>query len=127
MIDLARGILRAGALVVLAGAIGLAQNTPADRAGGLARVLTADDVRAVLTVAATALADDTMAAAEHAAEQGWIDAKSLPAIRGEKRMDEGATPGKTGAPAKKASDGTDVATVVDGGAGTVEVTKSPPA
>ena len=63
MIDIARGILRAVAFVVLAGAIGLAQNTPADRAGGLARVLTADDVRAVLTVAATALADDTLAAA----------------------------------------------------------------
>lgn len=49
--------------LVCAGTIGLAQNTPAARAGGPARILTADDVRAVLTVAATALADETMAAA----------------------------------------------------------------
>lgn len=39
------------------------QNTPADTAGGLAAILTADDVRAVLTIAATAIGDDTMAAA----------------------------------------------------------------
>lgn len=92
------------------------KKTPARRAavGELAKAV--QEAKSVLV-----LADDTMAAAEHAAEQGWIDAKSLPAIRGEKRMDEGATPGKTGPPAKKASDGTDAATVVDGGAGTVEV------
>jgi uncharacterized protein GlcG (DUF336 family) len=41
----------------------LSQNTPGDRAGGPAPILTADDVRAVLTTAATALADDTLAAA----------------------------------------------------------------
>ena len=39
------------------------QNTPADRAGGIAEILSADDVRAVLTVAATALGNDTLAAA----------------------------------------------------------------
>ena len=39
------------------------QNTPSDRAGGAAQTLAADDVRAVLTIAATALADDTLAAA----------------------------------------------------------------
>ena len=39
------------------------QNTPSDRVGGPARILTADDVRAVLTVAATALSNDTLAAA----------------------------------------------------------------
>jgi len=39
------------------------QNTPADRAGGPAQILTADDVRAVLEVAATALGDSTLAAA----------------------------------------------------------------
>lgn len=59
----ARFVARAGALITFAGAIVLAQNTPSDRAGGIARILTADDVRAVLTVSATALADDTMAAA----------------------------------------------------------------
>ncbi len=39
------------------------QNTPADRAGGPAQILTADDVRAVLTIAATALGNDTLSAA----------------------------------------------------------------
>lgn len=41
----------------------LSQNTPGDRAGGDAQILTADDVLAVLNVAATALGNDTMAAA----------------------------------------------------------------
>lgn len=41
----------------------VSQNLPADRAGGPAPILTADDVLAVLSIAATALADDTMAAA----------------------------------------------------------------
>ncbi len=41
----------------------LSQNTPSDRAGGAAQTLTADDVRAVLTVAATALGNDTLSAA----------------------------------------------------------------
>ena len=39
------------------------QNTPSDQAGGAAQILTADDVRAVLTIAATALGNDTLAAA----------------------------------------------------------------
>src|SRR5258708_15248855 len=39
------------------------QNTPSDRAGGAAQTLTADDVSAVLTVAATALGNDTLSAA----------------------------------------------------------------
>lgn len=39
------------------------QNTPSDKAGGPAQILNADDVRAVLTIAATALGDDTLAAA----------------------------------------------------------------
>src|SRR5829696_7227180 len=39
------------------------QNTPSDRAGGAAQILTTDDVRAVLTIAATALGNDTLAAA----------------------------------------------------------------
>ncbi len=56
-------ILRAGALAILAGAVLSAQNTPSDSVGGRARILTAEDVRAILTVAATALADDTLAAA----------------------------------------------------------------
>ena len=50
-------------LVLLPSPLLFSQNTPADRAGGPAQILTADDVRAVLTTAATALADDTLAAA----------------------------------------------------------------
>jgi phosphatidate phosphatase APP1 len=44
------------------------------------------------------LADDTLAAARHAAEHGWIDAAALGDIGGEKRADEGASPGKLPAP-----------------------------
>ncbi len=41
----------------------LSQNTPSDKAGGPAQILTSDDVRAILTVAASALNNDTLAAA----------------------------------------------------------------
>ena len=51
------------ALVLASGPILFSQNTPSSGAGGIAQILTADDVRAILTVAATALADNTMAAA----------------------------------------------------------------
>jgi phosphatidate phosphatase APP1 len=44
------------------------------------------------------LADDTYAAAIHAAEQGWITNDSLPAIREEKKADEGTTGAKVDAP-----------------------------
>ena len=44
------------------------------------------------------LADDTYAAAQHAVEQGWITKESLPAIREEKRADEGTTGTKADAP-----------------------------
>jgi phosphatidate phosphatase APP1 len=44
------------------------------------------------------LADDTYAAALHAAEQGWIAQESLPAIREEKQADEGDTGTKADAP-----------------------------
>ena len=63
MIAVVRGAWCAAALMAFAGAIVTAQNTPADRVGGSARILSAEDVRAVLTVAATALGDDTLAAA----------------------------------------------------------------
>jgi phosphatidate phosphatase APP1 len=59
------------------------------------------------------LADDTMAAAVHAAERGLIDPGALPEIRGEKRMDEAAAPGKTGAPAVEPGAATDTPVVVD--------------
>jgi uncharacterized protein GlcG (DUF336 family) len=51
------------ALIVAMAPVVLSQNTPSDQAGGAAQILTTDDVRAVLTVAATALANDTLAAA----------------------------------------------------------------
>lgn len=44
------------------------------------------------------LADDTYAAAEHAAAQGWITRESLPSIREEKKADEGASGAKADAP-----------------------------
>ena len=44
------------------------------------------------------LADDTLATARHAAEQGFISPDTLVAIAQDKRADEGATPGKADAP-----------------------------
>jgi uncharacterized protein GlcG (DUF336 family) len=41
----------------------LSQNTPADRAGGAAEILTADDVLAIVNVAASALGESTMSVA----------------------------------------------------------------
>lgn len=59
------------------------------------------------------LADDTVAAARHAAEQGYIHPDSLAGIGGEKRMDEATTPGKVGKPLVEAGAKTDAAVVVD--------------
>ncbi len=44
------------------------------------------------------LADDSFAAATHAAEQGWITKDSLPSIREEKKADEGITGTKADVP-----------------------------
>ena len=44
------------------------------------------------------LADDTYAAATHAAEQGWISEDALPGIREEKKADEGTSGAKADAP-----------------------------
>ena len=44
------------------------------------------------------LADDTFAAAKHAAEQGWIETSSLDAVHEEKRADEGKTGEKADVP-----------------------------
>ena len=59
------------------------------------------------------LADDTVAAARHAAEQGYIHPDSLAEIGGEKRMDEATTPGKVGKPVVEAGAKTDAPVVVD--------------
>ncbi len=63
---------------------------------------------------ALVLADDTLAAARHAAEQGWIDEASLPEIGTEKRADEGKG-GKVDAPGMETPVAPTV--VVDPGAG----------
>lgn len=55
--------LATAALVAGTAPILLSQNTPSDRAGGIAQILTADDVSAVLTIAATALGNETLSAA----------------------------------------------------------------
>jgi phosphatidate phosphatase APP1 len=44
------------------------------------------------------VADDSYAAAEHAAAQGWITRESLPSIREERKADEGTTGTKQDAP-----------------------------
>ena len=59
------------------------------------------------------LADDTVAAARHAAEHGFISPDSLAEIGGEKRMDEATTPGKVGKPVVEAGAKTDTPVVVD--------------
>ena len=44
------------------------------------------------------LADDTYAAAKHAAEQGWIEASALPSVHEEKKADEGVSGAKADVP-----------------------------
>ncbi|MEO5567508.1 MAG: hypothetical protein ABIR92_03400, partial [Gemmatimonadaceae bacterium] len=44
------------------------------------------------------LADDSAAAAKHAAEQGWIQWEALPVVQAEKRADEGMTDEKAATP-----------------------------
>jgi phosphatidate phosphatase APP1 len=56
----------------------------------------ADEVTAARST--LVLADDTLAAARHAAEHGWILADALPSIGEEKKADEGATDEKAPAP-----------------------------
>jgi uncharacterized protein GlcG (DUF336 family) len=60
---LAASIGVATAIVAVATPPLSSQNTPSDQAGGPARILTADDVQAILVIAATAISDDTLAAA----------------------------------------------------------------
>jgi phosphatidate phosphatase APP1 len=58
------------------------------------------------------LADDTLAAAKHAAEHGLIDPASLPAIGQEKKADEGVTGEKTDSPGARDAGDTPTTTVV---------------
>jgi phosphatidate phosphatase APP1 len=50
------------------------------------------------------LADDTLAAAKHAAENGFMSADALPAVSGEKKADEGVTGTKADAPGARDAD-----------------------
>ncbi|MFL5561998.1 MAG: App1 family protein [Gemmatimonadaceae bacterium] len=59
------------------------------------------------------LADDTLAAARHAADSRYIDAGALAEIGGEKRQDEAAAPGKVGSPAVKEGESDTPPTVID--------------
>ena len=65
-----------------------------DRSAAIGRL--ADEVLA--TGSSLLLADDTLAAARHAVEKGFIRESALPDIGQEKRADEGAAPGKADAP-----------------------------
>jgi phosphatidate phosphatase APP1 len=69
--------------------------TPSAERGAAIRRL-ADEVQAAGST--LVLADDTVAAARHAAEHGWIDPAAVAAVVGDKREDEGSAPGKEPAP-----------------------------
>ncbi|MDQ3068206.1 MAG: DUF2183 domain-containing protein [Acidobacteriota bacterium] len=58
------------------------------------------------------LADDTLAMARHAAEQGWIDPSAIALVTGDKLADEGATGGKTEAPGAPAKEDVTAPTIV---------------
>jgi phosphatidate phosphatase APP1 len=72
------------------------RNVDADPARSAAIRALANDVLAAGSM--LVVADDTYAAAMHAAEQGWITKESPPSIREEKKADEGKTGVKMGAP-----------------------------
>jgi phosphatidate phosphatase APP1 len=57
------------------------------------------------------LADDTMAAATHAAEQGWIARDALPGIGADKRADEGKTDEKVATPEGGKDEGAPTVTI----------------
>ena len=73
----------------------------------------ADEVRAARST--LVLADDTLAAARHAVEHGWIPASALPAIGEEKRADEGKTGEKAEAPGVPDAGDATPTVVVEGG------------
>ncbi|MDP9205739.1 MAG: DUF2183 domain-containing protein [Gemmatimonadota bacterium] len=59
------------------------------------------------------LAEDTLGAAKHAAEQGWISTDALPDVRAEKRADEGQDDSKVPAPGGAAPTTGEPPTVVE--------------
>lgn len=66
------------------------------------------------------LADDTLAAARHAAAHGWIDSASLDEIGWERDADEGARPGKADSPGVAAPPAPTIVVDPDVDAGDVE-------
>jgi phosphatidate phosphatase APP1 len=72
----------------------------------------AEEIRA--SSSTLVLADDTLAAARHAAEHGWILPASLGAIGEEKRADEGKTAGKADAPGAPTETDATPTVVIDG-------------
>ena len=92
--EIYRDIVREYPDRVLAVYIRDVKRTPERRAALAALVREVEAARSVLVIA-----DDTLAAARHAAERGYIDPAALAEIGGEKRMDEATAPGKVGKPA----------------------------
>ena len=84
------------ALLVGSAPVLLSQNTPSDKAGGPAQILTSDDVRAVLTAAASALSNDTLAAAVVDRTGNILGVYSRPGA-GERTPDVAVTLARTGA------------------------------
>lgn len=74
----------------------------AERSASVKRL--ADEVLAAGS--ALVVSEDTLGAATHAASQGWIDAEALPAVREEKKADEGIGDAKVSAPGVKLEDET---------------------
>jgi len=66
----------------------------AERSASVQRL--ADEVHAAQSV--LVLAEDTLGAAKHAAEQGWISPDTLPDVKEEKHADEGKTDAKVATP-----------------------------
>ena len=84
------------------------KRTPERRAAITALIAEVEASRSVLV-----LAEDTMAAARHAAERGFINPDALAEISGEKQMDDATAPGKVGAPAVAPDTPAKPAVVVD--------------
>ena len=113
--EIYRNVVREFPERVLAIYIRDVKRTPERRAAIASLVTEVAAAKSVLV-----LAEDTLAAARHAADRGYIETAALEEIGGEKRMDEAATPGKVGTPAVKADEPKAAPVVVD------ESEKAPP-
>jgi len=82
----------------------------AERSGAVKKL--AEEILAARSV--LVLAEDTLGAARHAAEQGWISADALPDVQEEKRADEGRDQTKVAAPDGGEPTSGSEPTVIDG-------------